>query len=93
MIWALILLQLADAVSTVLVLREGGYEKNPVVRWAMSKVGMIPALAATKIPTTALAAWALQAHPIAPYIFAPVIALYVWVVTNNLRIYRRLTKD
>jgi len=93
MIWALIFLQLADAVSTVLVLRNGGYEKNPIVAWVMRKIGVIPALLATKIPVTLACVWAMGAHSIAPYIFAPFLAISVWVVVHNLRVYFRLIKD
>lgn len=92
MILALILLQVADAISTILVLRSGGREKNPIIAWCMGKIGVIPALLATKIPLTAAAVWALQQHSIATYVFAPVLALYAWAVWNNFRVYRKLSK-
>ena len=39
----------ADAVLTALILNRGGRELNPLIRWAMDRLGVIPALAASKV--------------------------------------------
>lgn len=45
----LLVLQLLDGYSTVVALRQGNKEKNPLLIWLMAKIGVIPALAITKI--------------------------------------------
>lgn len=51
MIWLILFaaLQAVDVTLTVLVLRKGGRELNPIMRWFMDRLGMIPGLAAPKV--------------------------------------------
>lgn len=57
---ALALLQALDVLSTVHVLKRGGQELNPVMRKAMDKLGMLPALLITKAAFLGLVAAGIQ---------------------------------
>ena len=59
---ALTALQLADGWTTWQVLRLGGRETNPAVRWLMERIGAYPALLLTKCFAAALA-WVLALVP------------------------------
>jgi len=48
------LLQVFDAWSTLLVIRRGGKELNIIMAWLMKKLGVAPALVATKMAILAL---------------------------------------
>ena len=75
-------LQVADVTLTTLILRRGGRELNPVMRWLMDKVGVIPAMAVTKALLVAYFAWAdIPALTIAGCV------LYAAVVVWNLKEY------
>lgn len=87
---ALILLQIADGLTTYAIIKHGGYERNPAVRWVMAKLGLIPALIAVKVWAIGLL-FILYLIPLGTYAMIPLALLYVWVVANNVRVYRRLT--
>lgn len=82
-------LNVLDAVSTVKVLNLGGRELNPLMRWLMGQIGNAQALVLLK---------ALALFPIYEYGPWPVemqgllIAFYVFVVANNLKVLRGLRK-
>jgi hypothetical protein len=44
-----VLLQLFDGYSTYRILKNGGREKNPIVKWMMDRVGMVGGLVIAKI--------------------------------------------
>ena len=56
LLFLLTALQVADAFLTVKILKGGGQELNPVMRWVMSKLGVVNALAAVKTPFVLLVA-------------------------------------
>ena len=56
LLFLLIALQVADAFLTVKILKDGGQELNPVMRWVMGKLGVVNALAAVKTPFVLLVA-------------------------------------
>lgn len=84
MIWLIICaaLQVADSALTVLVINGGGRELNPIIRWLMDKLGMIPALAVTKAFLIAYLAWASI-----PALTIGACAVYAAVVAWNLKEY------
>lgn len=89
---AFIALQIADAVTTYLVINKGGYEKNPVVAWGMKQIGLVPALMAYKgIGVAAGLVLYHYADQGGSYLLAALTALYGWVVWNNYKAYRFLT--
>ena len=88
---AFIILQVADAASTVVVLRKGGYEANPWLNWAMGKIGVVPALAAFKAAGIAALVYA-AGHPGVDYVLAFMCGVYVMVVANNVQVARQLAR-
>ena len=88
MVW-FVALQLADAGTTLAVLRGGGREANPVMRWAFGRIGAAPALALIKLALIALCA-ALISRPFAAEVTAALSALYTYVVINNLLVLKDL---
>lgn len=79
------LAQLADVLTTLRALRQGGVEANPVVRWLMDALGhgwIVVKLALAG----GIAAWAWQAGEVgAIWIVAAVTGL---IALNNLRVVR-----
>ena len=58
LLFIFILLQIADCLTTIYILKNGGREANPVLAWLFNKVGMIPSLIAMKLITIGVVAWA-----------------------------------
>lgn len=56
LLFLLTALQVADAFLTVKILKGGGQELNPVMRWVMGKLGVVGAMAAVKTPFVLLVA-------------------------------------
>lgn len=93
---ALAILQIPDTYTTyVIVHRQGGRERNPVMRWLIRQLGVLPGLIAGKALAVSLAGYALYAGvPLLPYwgffvvlgLLAALIGLYAWVVYNNYQI-------
>lgn len=78
-----IALNVADAVLTERILRKGGRELNPVMRWAMEKIGVIPALGIGKAVAVALVA--VFAQEVMEAMIA-LCVLYAGIVANNIRV-------
>lgn len=84
MIWLylfFVLTQAADASLTALILNRGGRELNPIMRWAMGRIGMTPALVAMKIAICVLVYLALPFLPI--WFMAALCLFYVGVCGWN----------
>lgn len=77
---ALAVLQALDGFTTRRILDQGGRELNPVMRWAFARVGFWPAMAIKTALVPALA-WVGG-----PYAAMALLAIYVVVVANNVRI-------
>ena len=84
MIWLILFaaLQAVDVTLTALVLRKGGRELNPIMRWFMARLGMIPGLAVPKV----IALGVLAAINIEWFTIAA-CALYAAVAAWNLKEY------
>jgi hypothetical protein len=63
--FALSALQVADAVTTMLFLRSGAVEKNPIIRHLMDQIGVVPALALKVVLVSAVAIAAATYYPTA----------------------------
>ena len=85
----LILLQIADGLTTWAILHHGGKELNPAVRWAMSKLGRGWGLITAKAWAIGLL-FALYLIPLGTCAMIPLALLYGWVVANNVRVLIRL---
>jgi hypothetical protein len=86
MLYALIMLQIADVATTVYALQQPGFrEVNPVVRWLQDKLGLVLGTMILKFAFIAALFVAHQAGQLNEgFLLAAVIA-YVLVVGNNLR--------
>jgi len=85
---AIVLLGLADVVTTALVLDRGGKEANPLMRWLMDKLGngwMVVKLA-LHIFVAALV-WEIPAFLYGGFVF---VALYALIVGNNFRVLKKM---
>jgi hypothetical protein len=86
MIYAWVLVQVLDVVSTVLVLRQGGTEQNPVIAWLMRRLGW--GWIAVKLATGIGGGLLMVRHGYEAYL--PVlIGVFAAVVIHNLRQLRR----
>jgi hypothetical protein len=88
MIYLLIALQLADLATTHYVLRKGiGTEANPLLKRLFDKFGHERVLLITK---AAFIVWLLLLQGFIPdAVLWLLVAFYVWVVVNNLRVIRK----
>lgn len=67
-----LLTQILDVVSTILALkRPNVVEKNPLLRWLMEKIGIVPALILTKVVAVLILA--------AIYLLLPEYRLYLMI--------------
>lgn len=82
------LAQVGDIVSTYLVISRGkGYEANPVMRWLIGKIGLLPGLIAPKLVAMGLFIWmAADGRFGIEYVLVPATLVYAWVVRNNFKI-------
>lgn len=86
MSWALLALflalQLADAITTAIVLRSGGRELNPAMAWLMRATGVRAALA-IKVLVVGAAGVGAALH--APAMLIVLCTAYSFVVIHNWR--------
>lgn len=83
-----ILLQVLDALSTLRVLRAGGRELNPVIKWVMNQYGREVGLIGFKVIITLILVRfvMLTSTPVA----IGFVILYILVVGNNLRVMKKM---
>jgi hypothetical protein len=89
LIWILIALQAADVATTVLALRAGAVEANPVMRALQMRLGTLTGTLAMKALFIAVTLGAHFTVGVHLWALACLIALYVYVVVNNLVVIRR----
>lgn len=75
-------LQAADGFLTWRVLRAGGRELNPAVRFLIERIGLVPGLVLAKLALVILVGLYLRDQVAA---LLPIVALYAWVVRHNWR--------
>lgn len=85
--YILVALNAVDAVLTVLVLLEGGTEKNALMRYLMDRMGWVPALVVVK--ALMLAAIYYFLPDLRDLIWA-LVAAYAAICVWNARVLRRL---
>lgn len=85
-IWVALALQLADVVTTIIVLRgPGGYESNPIVAAAVEGLGYLWPVLKVVVVMSALVYDVTQ--PGIPLIW-PLNAVMLWVVWHNIGVIR-----
>ena len=85
---ALCTLSLADVVTTLKALARGGHEANPMMAWAMGKLGALGALVVLKALLLVPGYYCLLQVPLAALI--GMLVFYVAIVANNLRCLSKL---
>jgi hypothetical protein len=78
--FTLFTLQLADWYSTRTILKNGGYEQNPVMSFVFKYVGVNVAMAIKGLLSTAIGYFIGLVYPLA-LVF--LIVIYLWVVYHN----------
>lgn len=86
----LLVVQFGDWWSTRRILALGGYERNPLIRWLMGKLGVDLALAAKTAFVMAIG-YSLTFLPI--YLLAALCGAYGAIVRNNWRVLQRLKSN
>ncbi len=81
----------ADALDTVMVLKEGGRELNPFMRSMISKLGATEALLLSHGLFVAFM-WAIYGY-LSGYFFAVVAFAYFAIMLNNIRAYIQQRKS
>lgn len=82
----LCVLQAVDAWTTLQVLKRGGVEANPMVRYFIDHYGAVPALVGLKV-VVLMFVMAVWAH-VTFWLLLALVVFYVGVVANNLRVMR-----
>ena len=87
MIAAIVILQVLDILTTYyLVEKRGMREGNPIMNWAMQKIGFWPALLGLKGIFVAY----VLIIPMPYYLEIGILLMYLAVVANNLWLVKRL---
>ncbi len=86
---ALLAINLLDVLTTLHILKHGGYERNKLLARLMLAIGPLPAMLVLKVPVLAGIGYALADMP--PWLLGGLVAFYVYVVVNNLRVIRGLS--
>lgn len=97
---ALVLLNIADVWTTMRILKADGKEETPLVKRFMDRFGDLEGMLILKVPL--LSAFGVALAFCAEYVdlygvrlwawwvLVPLIARYVWVVANNVRVLRAM---
>ena len=78
----LVALNVVDAYLTLKVLKRGGRELNPLLRWAMQEVGAKPALIGFKVLMLGVIYWLL---PVPDFVLMILIGIYALACWHNAR--------
>ena len=81
-LYLLILLQVADIITTIIALRGPAHESNPILKKIMDRIGVVPALLLVKGGFIAFL-WYYQAMLPEPLLWL-LCAGYVWIVAHNI---------
>lgn len=85
----LLVLQLADVATTYyIVSRQIGREANPFMAWMICQFGLVTGLLLPKAAMLAALYLAVLEPGITHWALAGLIALYVWVIYNNVGVIR-----
>jgi hypothetical protein len=87
LLWLLIVLQYADALTTLKILERGGKERNPILRRLFEYVGVMNGIFIAK--TVVVLAFWVFAEYIPVLVFAIMCGLYAAVVYPNIEQLRK----
>lgn len=80
---ALVALQALDLILTVAILRRGGVERNPLVRWMQEQFGVVFGTTLVKLLVVGVFLVVSKSVPI--WFLALLVALHAGVVLHNAR--------
>jgi Domain of unknown function (DUF5658) len=82
--------QVFDAVSTYLILKRRGYEKNPIAAKLMSWIGALPMLTIKIVLVSAFCVWlyTIRGHWVIDVAYWIMVLAYSYIVFNNTRALR-----
>jgi hypothetical protein len=78
----------ADGWTTYRILRSGGRELNPVIKWLVERIGLLPALIVTRAVGAGLV-WSLVLGG-AWYVIAVLDLIFAYTVYNNVMVMRKM---
>ncbi len=82
----LLALGVIDWLTTRAILARGGYERNPLAKWFMDRIGVMPFLLG-KAAFMGLAGWLASPWW---WLWVPAVVFYVVFMANNIVVLRRL---
>lgn len=86
--WVLIILNVADAITTYIALsKDGVTEGNPIIKYLIDRIGVIGALLLAKGSVVVfLLVITLNGTVMPIWLVGPLVVFYIWVVINNIKI-------
>lgn len=87
LIWAIFALQALDAVTTIVALKKGGAEANPLAAKIFGAVGVIPGAIAVKLFVVGVV-WHFRSD-MQTWAMAAAVVAYVAIIVNNIKVIRR----
>jgi hypothetical protein len=91
----IILLQVLDAATTLSILKLGGRELNPMLKWLMDRLGVVPALAVSKLVLVggvAVVAMLAENTPALKVLLYLVAMIFAFVCANNIQVWKNLKR-
>ena len=82
----LVVLNLADIGTTAYVLTHGGHESNPVMKWIIDAIGIIPGLFGVKIPILAVCYFFITQEVILLILCAIYAGVVFWNVQQVIKV-------
>lgn len=89
----LIVFQVLDILTTQKILKLGGYESNPVMKWLMDKVGVNGSLFGSKLAFIGLCITVvILAGKTSMWVLFPLNVFYVGIIINKVKVINKLKK-
>ena len=87
LIWAIFALQALDALTTIIALKKGGAEANPLMAKIFGAVGVIPGAIAVKLFVAGVVWYYRADMPV--WAMAVAVVWYAATIANNINVIRR----
>lgn len=81
--YLLIVLQVADVITTIIALDGPAHEANPLLSWLMDRLGVVPTLVMVKGTAISFFWYYQDQLPVA--LMWGLCAFYLWIVYGNIR--------
>ncbi len=87
LIWAIFAMQALDALTTIVALKKGGAEANPLMAKIFGAVGVIPGAVAVKLFVVGVVWYYRADMPV--WAMAVAVGGYAAIIVNNANVIRR----